>query len=215
MPVDSYRVITDEPVGDKAGTSGEEVETPVPAKDDSTSIVPADGVLLLVAVPADAKVFVNGAATTSTGSLRRFVSRGLADGEVYDYTVKVVLDDADDATELTKTVSVSAGDRSELSFIEEQPTTSLTLRVPAEAKVWLAGNATGSTGDTRTFETTALAAGQVWQDYEIRVVTEIDGRERVISKVIDLAAGQTLELEVDPTVAIADASLIDATASIR
>jgi hypothetical protein len=46
-------------------------------------------------------------------------------------------------------------------------------------------------------------------------VTEIDGRERVISKVIDLAAGQTLELEVDPTVAIADASLIDATASIR
>ncbi|MGA1618676.1 MAG: TIGR03000 domain-containing protein [Pirellulales bacterium] len=215
MPVDSYRVITDEPVGDKAGTSGEEVETPVPAKDDSTSIVPDDGVLLLVSVPADAKVFVNGSATTSTGSLRRFVSRGLAAGAVYDYTVKVVLDDAEEPTELTKTVSVSAGERSELSFVEEQPTTSLTLRVPADATVWLAGNATGSTGELRAFETTALAAGEVWQDYEIRVVTKADGRERIISKVINLTAGETVELEIDPTVTIADASLIDATASIR
>jgi uncharacterized protein (TIGR03000 family) len=215
MPVDSYRVITDEPVGDKAGTSGEEVETPVPAKDDSTSIVPADGVLLLVSVPADAKVFVNGSATSSTGSLRRFVSRGLADGAVYDYTVKVVLDDAEEPTELIKTVSVSAGERSELSFVEEQPTTSLTLRVPADAAVWLAGNATGSTGELRSFETTALAAGEVWQNYEIRIVTKTDGRERIISKVIDLTAGETVELEIDPTVTIADASLIDATASIR
>lgn len=215
MPVDSYRVITDEPVGDKAGTSGEEVETPVPAKDDSTSIVPVDGVLLLVSVPTDAKVFVNGAATTSTGSLRRFVSRGLTDGEVYDYTVKVVLNGDAEPTEMTKTVSVAAGDRSELSFVEEQPTTSLTLLVPADAKVWLAGNATGSTGELRSFETTALAAGETWQDYEIRVVTTIEGRERTVSKVINLAAGATLELEIDPTVAIADASLIDATASIR
>ena len=215
MPVDSYRVITDEPVGDKAGTSGEEVETPAPAKDDSTSIVPADGVLLLVSVPADAKVYVNGSATSSTGSLRRFVSRGLTSGAVYDYTVKVVLDDAEEPTELTKTVSVSAGDRSELSFVEEQPTTSLTLRVPADATVWLAGNATGSTGELRSFETTGLAAGEVWRDYEIRVVTKTNGREQIISKVIDLAAGDTVELEVDPTVTIADASLIDATASIR
>ena len=64
-------------------------------------------------------------------------------------------------------------------------------------------------------ETTALAAGEVWKDYEIRVVTKIDGRERIISKVIDLTAGETVELEVDPTVTIADASLIDATASTR
>ena len=49
MPVDAYRVITDEPVGDVAGDSGEEVQTPAPS--DSTEVIPKDGVLLLVSVP--------------------------------------------------------------------------------------------------------------------------------------------------------------------
>jgi uncharacterized protein (TIGR03000 family) len=87
------------------------------------------------------------------------------------------------------------------------------LHVPADAKVWLAGNATGSKGATRQFETTMLAAGQSWKGYEIRVATEIDGREQVVSKVIDLAAGDTVEFSLDPTAGLA--SLADATASVR
>lgn len=215
MPVDSYRVISDEPVGDKAGDSGEEIETPTPAADASTLFVPADGVLLLVSVPNDATVLVNGAATKATGTERRFVSRGLTEGEVYDYTITMVSDENGKSVEETRAVSVSAGELHQVSFLPEAPMTTLTLHVPADAEVWLAGNATRSSGVTRTFETTDLAAGDVWQQYEIRVVTAVDGRDQIESKTIDLAAGDEVEISFTATDVLADASLINATASVR
>ena len=62
----------------------------------------------------------------------------------------------------------------------------------------------------RNFETATLAAGQVWRGYEIKVTTVVDGREETVSKVIDLAAGDQVELTLDPAAAPAAA-----TASLR
>jgi uncharacterized protein (TIGR03000 family) len=213
MPVDAYRVITDEPVGDVAGDSGEEVQTPAPS--DSTEFVPKDGVLLLVSVPNDAKVLVNGSETTSTGSLRRFVSRGLQEGATYDYTVTMVVDNVEKPIEETQVISVTAGELSKVSFEELELTTSLTVHVPEESTVWLAGNMTDSTGATRTFETSALPTGSTWENYEIRVVTTHAGGEQTVSKVIDLAAGDDVELSFDTADVLADASIIEKTASIQ
>jgi uncharacterized protein (TIGR03000 family) len=226
MAVDSYRVISDEPVGDKAAATSEEVETPAPAKTDSTmlEIVPADGALLMVRVPAEAQVFVNGSATKATGSVRRFVSRGLEIGKTYEFVVRMVTTVEGRETEQTRTVRVSAGEQSLVAFAEAseeafvggtRPKTSLTLHVPAEARVWLAGNPTASTGETRVFETTGLTEGQVWPGYEIRVTTVIDGREITIAKTIDLAAGAVADLTLDPRSEEDRLMLVDATASTR
>jgi uncharacterized protein (TIGR03000 family) len=175
--------------------------------------VPADAALLSVEVPAGAKIFVNGVRTSATGTVRQFVSRGLAQGKRYEFTVRMTVERDGQSSDETKLVSLSAGGRANLSFTDASaPKTSLTLHVPADAKVWLAGNATSSAGATRQFQTTTLAAGQAWKNYEIRVVTVVDGREQVVSKVIDLAAGQTVELSLDPAQRTAAA---DATASIR
>ncbi|MBM4058013.1 MAG: TIGR03000 domain-containing protein, partial [Planctomycetes bacterium] len=46
--------------------------------------------MLVVRLPADAEVFVNGSKTAATGSLRRYMSRGLESGREYDFVVKVV-----------------------------------------------------------------------------------------------------------------------------
>jgi uncharacterized protein (TIGR03000 family) len=120
------------------------------------------------------------------------------------------------SSEQTKVVSLVAGGRSNLSFTETAtasvPKTSLTLHVPADSKVWLAGNVTSSAGATRQFQTTTLAVGQSWKNYEIRVVTVVDGSEQIVSKVIDLVAGQSVELSLDPAQRTA---ATDATASIR
>ena len=123
-------------------------------------------------------------------------------------------------TEQTKTVTISAGGRSSVSFADLSladamamlDAGAITLKVPAEAKVWLAGNATTSVGEMRQFETTGLPAGQTWKNYEIRVVTVVDGREQVATKVIDLAAGQSLELAIDPAQRTASS---ETTASVR
>jgi hypothetical protein len=57
-----------------------------------------------------------------------------------------------------------------------------------------------------------LRDGQSWRNYEIRVAAVVEGREETISKVIDLAAGDTVELTLDPQQRTAST---DATVSIR
>jgi uncharacterized protein (TIGR03000 family) len=224
MPVESYRVIDAAPSA--SGVSGGEViATPQPAATDSTMAIPADAAMLVVELPADAKVFVNGSKTAATGSVRRFLSRGLAEGKSYEYVVRMVVDRDGVASEETKVVSLSAGSRKSVAFAGEAPVarkaaakTSLTLHVPADAKVWLAGNETSSRGATRLFETSTLQDDQTWSNYEIRVVTVVDGHERIASKTIDLVAGSSVELELGEDgvlTAVTRTAPTDATASLR
>jgi uncharacterized protein (TIGR03000 family) len=215
MPVEAYRTIESAPA-----TSTPEVVAPPaasPAAGDSTAI-PADAAMLIVDVPSNAKIFVNGAATKATGETRRYISRGLVAGKEYEFVVRMAVDRDGVTAEETRTVSLTAGEGSKVSFAtapvaKKAPTTKVTLHVPADAKVWLAGNATGSIGAVRQFETTSLAAGQSWKSYEIRVAAIVEGRERVVSKVIDLAAGDSVDLSIDPAESLA--TLADATASLR
>ncbi|NDC53954.1 MAG: TIGR03000 domain-containing protein [Planctomycetia bacterium] len=216
MPVESYRVIDPAPA-----SGGEAIATPQPAKTDSTAI-PADAALLVVTLPAEAQVFVNGTKTSATGSLRRYVSRGLEAGKDYEYVVRMVVDRDGAEHEETRVVSLSAGVRKTVEFgavaptaqaVKAAPKTSLTLHVPADAKVFLAGNETSSQGETRLFETTSLRDGQTWKNYEVRVTRSVDGREHSAAKTIDLAAGSAVELSLDP--AAGRTAAVDATAALR
>jgi uncharacterized protein (TIGR03000 family) len=205
MPIESYRIIGETP----SMTGGEVIVAPSATDSTRSEQVPADGGLLVVEVPAEGTIFVNGQATTSTGSTRRFLSRGLVAGKQYEFVVRMKNGDAEE----TKVVALVAGEQAKVSFVAAAaPKTSLTLRVPAEAKVWLAGNATASAGEVRHFETAGLKAGQSWKNYEIRVATVVDGQERMVSKVIDLAAGDAVELALDPAARTAAA---ESTAALR
>jgi uncharacterized protein (TIGR03000 family) len=75
--------------------------------------------------------------------------------------------------------------------------TRLTLRVPAEAKVTLAGVATKQTGEVRQFATSRLASGQVWDDYKVVVELERDGQTLREEREIKLTGGQDQELQVN------------------
>jgi uncharacterized protein (TIGR03000 family) len=75
--------------------------------------------------------------------------------------------------------------------------TKLTLRVPAEAKVTLAGIATKQAGEVREFSTDRLAAGQAWQGYTIHVEVVRDGKTVAQDKQITLTGGAAQELSFD------------------
>ena len=206
--VESYRIIDDRPADSDAPAAdeGTPAEDAAPAEDPSALRLPVDAAMLVVELPESARVFVNGAKTSATGGLRRYVSRGLEAGRDYEFTVQMV--DGDDV-EVTRVVAVRAGEVTEVSFLEaadeavadlafpaDELTTSLVLHVPADAKVWLAGNATVSSGETRVFETTTLRSGDAWSAYEVKVVALVDGVEVEATRQIDLAAGHSLELEL-------------------
>jgi uncharacterized protein (TIGR03000 family) len=72
-----------------------------------------------VKVPADARVWFEGAATTSTGPVRQFYSPPLASGSQYTYDIKATwTENGHDVTQ-TQHVAVSAGARVEVDFPEQ------------------------------------------------------------------------------------------------
>ena len=76
-------------------------------------------------------------------------------------------------------------------------TTRLTLHVPEDAKVTLAGVETKQSGETREFSTSRLAPGQTWDDYKVVVEVQRDGRTLSEERVIKLQGGEAKELSVD------------------
>jgi uncharacterized protein (TIGR03000 family) len=62
---------------------------PEESDDPQASDLPATSGMIVLRVPADAKVSVNGYETESTGMLRRYVSTDLAEGNSYRYEIEV------------------------------------------------------------------------------------------------------------------------------
>ena len=178
----------------------------VPAADASTRIG-RDAVMLSVWVPTDAKIFVNGNTTSSTGSARSYVSRGLQPGASYSYEVRAeVVRDGRTLTE-TKQVTLVAGQKANVEFgfeddgvdnvASEPARTTLTLNVPQDAKVYLSGKETKSTGSVREFSTTRLQNGGKWNDYAIRVEIERNGEKLTKEQTVSLASGETRNVSFD------------------
>lgn len=174
-------------------------EAPLPAPGGNTQYR-ASHALLAVDVPTDAKVFVNGVATTSTGAHRQFVSRNLNHGFDYTYEVRAEITRNGRKIEETKTVMLRAGENTEIAFdLESRPETSLTVYVPHSAKVVLAGHETKTIGGVRTFTTTTLDDGAEWENYTVMVEYQQDGRTLTQEKTITLRAGEsrTLDFQLD------------------
>ncbi|MEX0586541.1 MAG: TIGR03000 domain-containing protein [Pirellulales bacterium] len=191
---------------------------PPPAKEGTTPGQPtAASTLLTVNVPADAKIYVNGKLTSTPGTQRQYISRDLSPGYRYTYRVKAEINQDGKKLTETKTVEIRAGESKAIGFdfgsaiaeenIESDPATRLTVRVPADAKLFLAGRETKSTGELRTFRTARMEDGQTWDNYTVRAIAMRDGREITREKTITLRAGASHELAFDfdaPSIASAD-----------
>jgi uncharacterized protein (TIGR03000 family) len=75
--------------------------------------------------------------------------------------------------------------------------TSLTIRVPAEAKITLAGVSTKQSGDVRQFATTRLAAGQTWDGYKVVVEMNKNGQTLHEERTIKLIGGEAQDLSIN------------------
>jgi uncharacterized protein (TIGR03000 family) len=72
--------------------------------------------VLTVSVPADAKIFVNDRATTSTGANRSYVSRNLQPGASYTYRVRAVFTRDGQPVSEERIVKLAAGQNQSLAF---------------------------------------------------------------------------------------------------
>jgi uncharacterized protein (TIGR03000 family) len=65
---------------------------------------------LVVTVPEDAVVFINGKATQTRGALRKYFSKGLEQGETYRYTIRAQVIRGGATVEDTRVARVCAGE---------------------------------------------------------------------------------------------------------
>lgn len=161
-----------------------------------------DTASIFVNVPADAKVFVNDRATTSTGRERHFISRNLIAGSQYTYELRIEMNVDGKQVVEKKSITLKAGEESRVNFPTEQvadkaPETKLTLNVPADAKVTLAGIDLGTGSEQRVFKTTKLAAGENWNGYHVVVTVVRDGKTLTQERTVDIQGGQEQSLAID------------------
>ena len=165
-----------------------------PASAASLASQDSDAIYLNVAVPSTAKVYVNDTPTNSTGVSRQYVSRGLESGKNYKFELRAEVVGADGKlVKETKLVTLTAGQKETVKFTSLESTrvqTAVTLNVPADAKVILAGNETKASGETRTFRTSQLTAGERWDDY----VVEVHHNGKVKRETLRLVAGDDVSL---------------------
>ncbi len=203
-------IISEKPIKGKATEekkieNGEEPPKPDAPEGGEEGALPKPGearafrgdAILSVSVPAEAKVFVNGRATTSEGTHRRYISRNLTPGYSYTYEIRAEVTRDGQKIEETKKIDLIAGATQSLAFDlqpAEAPETTLTVNVPADAKVTLAGKNTTATGAVRVYSTRALDNGKEWKNYKIEVKIEREGKTLSDEQTITLKAGDSREL---------------------
>jgi uncharacterized protein (TIGR03000 family) len=89
---------------------------PPPKKDGKTSMATPAAAFVVVTLPADARLLVDGEATTSQSATRVFVTPELQPGKGFTYTMTAqVMRDGKPIT-VEEKVSVRAGETTEVSF---------------------------------------------------------------------------------------------------
>jgi uncharacterized protein (TIGR03000 family) len=93
--------------GTQGGTKAEKIGKPKNGKEESMAPAPAT---IVVDLPADAQLKIDGEATTSTGNSRVFVSPTLNPGREYHYTLKAEVQRDGEPVTLERTITVKAGE---------------------------------------------------------------------------------------------------------
>jgi len=115
----------------------------------------------------------------------------------YLYKVRAEINRDGRLVSQTRIVRVRAGEATNVDFDLEpagEVQTALTLHVPQDATVVLAGEETTATGTVRTYRTAALDARQTWSGYTVQVSVVRNGRQVSEEKTIDLVGGQQTSL---------------------
>ena len=174
--------------------------SPDPGPETTDTSLENEVAVLNLRLPKDASVFVNGRLTSTPGSFRSYVSRNLKPGKTYNYEVRAEVEREGKKLTRTKVVQLVAGNNKtfNMSFDGDQaPITSVTLFVPENAKVSLGGVETDAKGAMRYFSTTKLANGEAWEDYRVLVSVEVDGKTVQRERVINVNAGDSVNLRFD------------------
>ena len=92
---------------------------------------------------------------------------------------------------------VSASPSSTIVAAAPAVKTRLTIHVPADAKITLAGVDTKQTGEVRQFATDRLASGQAWDGYKVVAEIQQNGKTLREERTLKLIGGEAQDLSIN------------------
>jgi uncharacterized protein (TIGR03000 family) len=170
--------------------------------------LPATRGQVIVRLPADAKLFADGHVTTLTGTERVFQTPELAGDRDFQYTLKIEYTEGTETKSATKQVVVRGGHRTVVDFgvaPADAVTSSVTVSLPAKAKLFVDGVNTPVASGTHTFRTPSLTRGKTYV-YQFRAELDRDGKTEVETREVVFKGGEPVTVDFADAAAVRTAS---------
>ena len=149
---------------------------------------------VVVRVPAEAKLYADGQATTLSGTERVFQTPDLVQGRDFQYSLKIEYREGTEVKSVTKQALVRAGHRTVVDFTtanNDSVSSSVTVNLPAKAKLFVDGVATPVSAGTHTFKTPELTKGRAYV-YTFRAEIDRDGKTEIESREVTFKGGEPI-----------------------
>jgi uncharacterized protein (TIGR03000 family) len=159
---------------------------------------------VVVQLPADARMWVDGQQADLTSGTRSFQTPALDRGRDYAYTIRAEATRDGQAVSQSQRVVVRAGQVSRVNFgdltaaARATPAANapahVTVRLPEKARLFVDGVAYPRQSTAATFDTPALEPGRTYF-YTFRVEVPGDGEARSESRRVEVAAGKQVQVD--------------------
>jgi uncharacterized protein (TIGR03000 family) len=160
---------------------------------------------VVVQLPTDARMWVDGKLADLTSSSRTFLTPALEKDRDYYYTIRAEATRDGKSLAQNARVVVRAGQMSRVDFGDLRTVAQvtpavgaapahITVRLPANAKLYVDDVPAPQTSARQTFDTPRLEPGRVYY-YMLRAETTLNGRARSESRRVELQAGKRVEVD--------------------
>ncbi|MGH7174273.1 MAG: TIGR03000 domain-containing protein [Gemmataceae bacterium] len=169
---------------------------PPPVKEKDASL--GNAAAVIVKAPANVRLSVEGRAIARTANEETFRTPELEPGYSYTYTFKAQLLRNGKSVAYTKQVKVRAGQTSTADFTkwanEGKDAARVTVKLPADARLYVDGVLCPLKSATRSFNTPELDAGRRYH-YTLKAEVVRDGKTRTDSQDVLVEAGKLVTVE--------------------
>jgi uncharacterized protein (TIGR03000 family) len=190
----------------------------IPSTVPATKAALATQATVVVKLPADATLFVDGERANLASDLRSFVTPALDGDREYFYTMKAEATRNGEVVSRTERVLVHAGRTTRVDFGDLSAKTvsrsaqdpaeapaHITVKLPPDARLFVDDVACPLTSAERTFDTPRLEAGRRYF-YNMRAEVVRDGQTRTQSKRVEVLAGTPVTVNFNDLGAVQAAS---------
>lgn len=186
------------PVAAVPAVPGQQVLPAEPKKDGDKSAALGNAAGVVLKAPADVQLFVEGRRIPRTTNQQTFRTPNLEPGYWYTYTFQAQMVRDGKTVAHTKQVKVRAGEFSMADFnkwaTEGKDAARVTVKLPADARLYVDGVKCPLTSATRSFDTPELDAGRSYY-YTLKAEVDRDGETRVARQRVLVEAGKQVTVE--------------------